>query len=192
MTDEVKAEETDQLDLGETGADTPAAEIARLQAETARLQEENARLSRERAELADLARRLQADFDNFRRRTREEAAELKRVAASGVVLDLLPALDNLERALGAGSSQSDPLYQGVALTREQLVAALVRGGLEPVPATGEAFDPRVHEAMERLPGEAGGEDGELIVAEELRRGYLFGGKLLRPSLVKVVPKGRRD
>lgn len=191
MTDEVKEQANDQPDPAEAG-DEQLAENARLQEENARLQGEIERLGREREELRDLARRLQADFDNFRRRTREEAAELKRTAAAGVVSELLPALDNLERALAAGADPADPLYQGVALTRDQLMAALTRAGLEPVPAAGTPFDPQVHEALERLSGEAEDGDGELVVAEELRRGYLFGGKLLRPSLVKVAPKGRRD
>ncbi|MDI6869943.1 MAG: nucleotide exchange factor GrpE [Bacillota bacterium] len=178
-------------------------EVARLEAEVASLREEVARLSHEREELADLARRLQTDFDNFRRRTREEALELRRTAAADLIRELLPALDNLERALAAAEAggEGEALRQGVALTRDQLFAALAGAGLEPIRAVGQRFDPELHEALERVevqPEEAaaaGGEpgtDSDLEVVAEFRRGYLVRGKLLRPSLVKVASRVRRD
>ncbi len=176
-------------------------EVERLRQEVGDLEEKVARLTREREELADLARRLQADFDNFRRRTREEMGELRRTAAADLIRELLPALDNLERALAAAGQGGDveTLRQGVALTRDQLFAALAGAGLEPVAAVGQRFDPALHEALERVddgPPAGGPEEGgapeELEVVEEFRRGYLVRGKLLRPSLVKVASKVRRD
>ncbi|HHW13854.1 MAG TPA: nucleotide exchange factor GrpE [Firmicutes bacterium] len=194
----------------EESAEALRQEVGRLEAEVQRLEGEVARLTRERDEIADLARRLRADFDNFRRRTREEAAELRLTAAAEVVRDLLPVLDNLERALAAAGQEGggEALRQGVALTRDQFFATLVAAGLEPVPAVGRRFDPTLHEALERteeVPGpdsagqretaaETAPPDGvpEFEVVEEFRRGYLLRGKLLRPSLVKVAPKVRRD
>lgn len=182
-----------------------AEEAAEALQEVARLKAEVERLAHERAELADLARRLQADFDNFRRRTRQEALEVRQAAAADLIREVLPALDNLERALAAAEAGGggEALRQGVALTRDQLFAALVGAGLEPIQAVGQRFNPELHEALERIepqPGEAlaegaptdGGPDEELEVVEEFRRGYLVHGKLLRPSLVKVAPKVRRD
>lgn len=162
----------------------------------AALEAEVARLNQERAELVELARRLQADFDNFRRRTREETLELRRTAAADLIRNLLPVLDNLDRALAASDVGSDGegLRQGVVLTRDQFFAALAAAGLEPVPAVGHGFDPALHEVLEKVEPEeaAGAGEAEFVVVEEFRRGYLLGGRLLRPSLVKVAPKVRRD
>lgn len=172
-----------------------ASEVTELRQMVTDLEAEADRLGRERDELLDRTLRLQADFDNFRRRTREEVAELRRTAAADLIRELLPALDNLDRALAAAEAEGDPgaLRQGVALTRDQLFVALAGAGLEPVPAVGQSFDPNLHEALERegppeAPGEAG-RPAELEVVEEYRRGYLVRGKLLRPSLVKVASKG---
>lgn len=175
-----------------------AGEVERLQEQVAALTAEVERLSHEREELMDLARRLQADFDNFRRRTREEAVEQRHTAAADLMRDLLPALDNLDRALEAGAQGGDAgtLRQGVALTRDQLFTALAAAGLEPVPAVGQRFDPNLHEALERAEAEGRGVASEgaqdLRVVEEFRRGYLVRGRLLRPSLVKVAATVRRD
>jgi molecular chaperone GrpE len=176
----------------------PGGEAMRRE-EVVRLEAEVERLSREREEWADLARRLRADFDQFRRRTREEALELRRTAAVDLLRELLPVLDNLERALAAPAAEDggEALRQGVVLTRDQLFAVLAAAGLEPIPAVGRPFDPELHEALERVEGDGetgpeGGFAGELVIVEEFRRGYLGRGKLLRPSLVKVAPKVWRD
>jgi molecular chaperone DnaK len=126
----------------ETGPE--AAGLDRLQAQVDGLEAEVERLTKEREEVLDLARRLQADFDNFRRRTREEAVELRQTAAADLMRELRPALDNLDRALAAGAQtgEGETLRQGVALTRDQLFATLAAAGLEPVPAVGQRFDPR--------------------------------------------------
>lgn len=176
-----------------------------LQQRIAALEAEIQQLTRERAEVLDLARRLQADFDNFRRRTREEMLELRRTAAFDLIRELLPALDNLDRALAsaAAGGEGSALLQGVTLTRDQLFATLAAAGLEPIAAVGQEFDPSLHEALERVDegpatreGEpaagAPGEPERLEVVEEFRRGYLVCGKLVRPSLVKVAPRVRRD
>lgn len=197
MTEEDKTT-AGEVAEGFSGTSEPA-EVdcaAEAEARAAALEAELARVSQERADMAELARRLQADFDNFRRRTREEALDLRRTAAANLILEILPALDNLDRALGVPGTvvDGDALRQGVALTRDQLFSALAGAGLEPVPAVGQKFDPQVHEALERVesgePGEAG--EVEHVVVEEFRRGYLLGGRLLRPSLVQVAPKVRRD
>lgn len=188
MTEELKDEGREPE--AASGED-PGAEVDRLAAEVERLEGEAARLARERDEALDAARRLRADFDNFRRRTRDEASELRMTAAADVIQGLLPVLDNLDRALTAAEQggEGEALRQGVALTRDQFFAALVAAGLEPVPAVGQKFDPTLHEALER-DGEA--PDQDLEVVEEFRRGYLLRGRLLRPSLVKVASKVRRD
>lgn len=144
-------------------------------------------LERLRAEKDDLQRalvRLQADFDNYRKRVdRERAAEHAR-ALGHAVEGLLPALDGFERALAA---HSDPAYEeyrkGFDLIYRQLLAALSRLGLERIEAVGMAFDPHVHQAVERVDSSEL-EDGTVIA--EMQAGYRFRDRVLRPAMVRVA------
>ena len=139
--------------------------------------------SREEASsyLDDL-RRVAADFDNYRKRTtREQATTLDR-AAERVVRELLPVLDTFDAALGtsAESESERQLLSGMISTREQLLAALEKEGLEVVPTVGEVFDPEIHEPV----GAPGGTN-DLVVASELRRGYRLRDRVLRPAMVML-------
>jgi molecular chaperone GrpE len=133
----------------------------------------------------DDLKRVAADFDNYRKRSmRENAATVDR-AAERVVRNLMPVLDTFDAAL-ATEPKTDTerqLYSGLIGTREQLLKALEAEGLEVVPTIGERFDPEVHEPV----GAPGG-SGELIVSEELRRGYTLKGKVLRAALVALEVK----
>lgn len=134
------------------------------------------------AEMQERHLRLRADFENFRRRAEREAAELRERAAEDLLRELLPIVDDIDRALGAGAGEG-ALREGLALIRRQLGAVLARAGLDPVEAVGERFDPNLHEAVARQ------ETADLppdVIVEEMRRGYRFRGRLLRPSLVKVT------
>jgi molecular chaperone GrpE len=129
--------------------------------------------------------RLQADFENFRKRTEREREEEGRYAAGALVARLLPVLDNLERALAspqAGDSDRG-LREGLALVHRQFLDELRRAGVRPVPAVGEPFDPVIHEAVETVEAEAGTID---TVVDELLRGYWFHDRLLRPAMVRVA------
>jgi len=135
------------------------------------------------------ALRLRADFDNYRKRAERERAEIERYALTDALRELLPVVDNLERALSAQSDASD-LRKGVEMIVRQLNELLKRFGLSPIPAVGERFDPAVHEAVFF-------EESESVtiptVAEELQRGYRLNERLLRPALVKVaVPRETTD
>jgi molecular chaperone GrpE len=139
--------------------------------------------SREEASsyLDDL-RRVAADFDNYRKRTtREQATTLDR-AAERVVRELLPVLDTFDAALGtsAETESERQLLSGMINTREQLLAALEKEGLEVVPTIGEPFDPEIHEPV----GAPGGTI-DLVVASELRRGYRLRDRVLRPAMVML-------
>jgi len=123
--------------------------------------------NRELEELNNRLLRLQADFDNFRRRSRQEKEELSQVVAYGVLKEFLPVLDNFERALAA-STQDAQLHAGVEMIYRQL--------------SGQ-FDPARHEAVMRVQ-DADQADG--LIVEELQKGYEMGGRILRPSMVKVV------
>lgn len=131
--------------------------------------------------------RLQAEFENFRKRQLREREEFNRQAKERVLGELPGIVDNLERALqhaGAAGAAPETLAQGVELVCKQLQEVLTRFGAEPISALGSLFDPRLHEAMARVETAGNPPDGTVI--EEYRRGYLLDGKVLRPALVAVA------
>lgn len=136
----------------------------------------------EAAELRDRHLRLLADFDNFRKRAERELEERTRYVLAEPIRELLPVLDNLERALAAQGAESD-LIRGVEMTARQFVDVLRRFGVEPVPAVGARFDPRRHEAVMSIESP---DVAEPTVVEELQRGYVLRDRLLRPALVRVA------
>jgi molecular chaperone GrpE len=131
--------------------------------------------------------RLQAEFENYRKRQQRDREELNRQAKERVLVELPGIVDNLERALrhaGAAGAAPETLAQGVELVCKQLQEVLTRFGAEPIAALGAVFDPRLHEAMARVATAGDPPDGTVI--EEYRRGYLLDGKVLRPALVAVA------
>jgi molecular chaperone GrpE len=141
-------------------------------------------LRRERDDLLDRLLRSAAEFDNYRKRTDRERRELSEAAAADLIRDLIPAIDDLERALAASIDGSDPaLRAGVELIHRQLMEALRRRGVEPFESVGQPFDPAWHEAIASEPAD-GRPDGE--ITGEIRRGYRIGSRLLRPAMVKVA------
>ena len=146
---------------------------------------ETARLRKERDELKDLLLRKSAEFDNYRKRTDRERATLSDSIAAGVLEELLPLLDDLERALkvDAASTGAETYRTGVELIQRQLAEIIRKRGVTPIEALGADFDPNYHQAVSYEPSE-GRRDGEVI--EEFRRGYMIGDRLLRPSMVKVA------
>ncbi len=130
--------------------------------------------------------RLRADFDNYRKRVERDQTELSRQAAAGIIRDLLPFLDNLERALQeSDESQTQAFRDGVALIYRQVMQVLQGAGLEPVECHGLPFDPESHQAVERHTSD---DYPDQTVMDELQKGYWFQGKLLRPALVRVAIK----
>lgn len=132
--------------------------------------------------------RRQADFENYKKRMERERAEGRARAHAVLVESLLPILDGFERALEAhGDASYEEHRKGFELIYRQLFDALARYGLEPIEALGKPFDPHLHHAVERVES-AEHDDGTVI--EEHQRGYLLGGKVLRPSMVRVAMKPR--
>ncbi|MFJ5758076.1 nucleotide exchange factor GrpE [Neobacillus sp. NPDC093182] len=128
--------------------------------------------------------RLQADFDNFRRRTRLDIEAGEKYKAQKLVTELLPTLDNFERALQieADNEQTRSLLQGMEMVYRSLVDALKKEGVEPIEAVGKEFDPNFHQAVMQ------GEDenfGSNIVSAEFQKGYMLKDRVIRPSMVKV-------
>lgn len=133
--------------------------------------------------------RIQADFDNFRRRSKQEYEQVCLCAGEDLIKKILPVVDSLERAVGCFTDNSDNCswQDGVQLTLKQFKDILKSEGVEPVASLNEVFDPSVHEAVMQ-------EDSETVetptVVAELQKGYKYKNKLLRPALVKVaIPKG---
>jgi molecular chaperone GrpE len=136
----------------------------------------------ERDEYLALAQRTQADFENYRKRVARESALSSERGAIKLARELLPALDNLDRALEA-ADKDDPLLQGVRLVREELDAALRRVGIESFAPTGEIFDPVLHEAVAHQPVD-GASSG--TVGEVYQPGYRLGDQIIRPARVVVA------
>lgn len=128
--------------------------------------------------------RLQADFDNFRRRSRIDLEASAKYRAQSLVTDLLPALDNFERALKmeVDNEQAKSLLQGMEMVYRSLLEALKNEGVEVIEAVGKEFDPHLHQAVMQAENENFGPN---IVVEEFQKGYLLKDRVIRPSMVKV-------
>jgi len=144
-----------------------------------------AEITRQRDEYYDRLLRKQAEFDNYRKRTDRERIQLSEAAAADLLTELLPLVDDMERALQAhaASDGGEAIRKGVELIHRQLVDMLRKRGVKPLDALGAEFDPHFHNAVSYEPAE-GRRDGEVV--EEFRRGYMLGDRLLRPAMVKVA------
>jgi len=166
----------------EQSATTPAAEDA------AALGAELEKLQAERNLLLDRMARLQAEFDNARKRAAREQQEYKDFALADALKNLLPILDSFDRALQTKVQKAEDFRSGVELIRKQLQDALEKLGLRPIPARGEPFDPRLHEAIEMVDSN---EVKDHHVLDELQRGYKLKDSLLRPSMVRVARNSKK-
>ncbi len=140
------------------------------------------KLKAERDALLDRLARLQAEFDNARKRAVREQQEFREFAAADVIRNFLPILDSFERALKAGGDAGD-FRGGVELIYRQFQDALQKSGVQAIVAVGQPFDPRVHEAIEMVDTT---EVPDHHVLEELQRGYKYKERLLRPAMVRVA------
>jgi molecular chaperone GrpE len=141
----------------------------------------------QRDEYLALAQRTQADFENYRKRVAREAAAAQERGAIALAKELLPALDNLDRAVeeAAVADTHESLLAGVKLVRSELKAALARAGIESFSPAGEQFDPAVHEAVATAPQPAGGAASGTVV-EVYQLGYRLGENVIRPARVVVA------
>lgn len=153
----------------ENGADDPAKRAEKLEAD---LQEKDAQLLR-----------LRADFDNFRRRSAKEREELAAVVTQGILSDMLPLLDNFERALAAEGSDLESFRAGVSMIYKQMQETLAKNGLEVIDTEGKKFDPNFHQAVMRVQDPEKEDD---TIEQELQKGYMACGRVIRPSMVQVV------
>lgn len=144
--------------------------------------EELGKLRAERDALLDRLARAQADFDNARKRAAREQQEYRDYALADTIKSILPVLDSFDRAL-LHNAEAGEFRSGIELINKQLHDVLVKLGLRPIPAKGEPFDPRLHEAVEMV-DTAEAEDHQVL--DELQRGYKLKDRLLRPAMVRVA------
>ncbi len=143
---------------------------------------ERDRALKEKAELQDLLQRRQAEFDNFRRRTERERAELLDYGTMDVLKALLPVLDDFERALKVESADKEHA-RGIELIYQRLLETLKKLGLEPISSEVPLFNPHIHHAVEMVDTK---DHPDQTILEEYQRGYYYKGRLLRPAMVKVA------
>ena len=167
----------------ETGDDATSSGVDEAEA---RIADDLDELRRERDELLDLSRRLQADFENFRKRMLRDQTEHTERATAGLVERLLPVLDNFELAIGSMErvDVDDQVRKGIELVFAGLTDVLTAEGLERIEALDAPFDPNEHEAVLHDDG-----DAEPRVAEVLRSGWRLKGRVVRPAMVKVTREG---
>jgi molecular chaperone GrpE len=162
-------------DSAGSGAGAPGATVAPAPIEA---------LQREKDALQDRLLRTAAEFDNYRKRMDRERRDLAEYAAADIIRDLLPIVDNFERALQAPASpEADAVRRGIELIHKQMLDLLKKRGVTPIEALGTDFDPNFHQAVIH---EASADHREGEVMQELQRGYLLGDRLLRPAMVKVA------
>jgi molecular chaperone GrpE len=143
---------------------------------------ERDRLAAEKSDLSDRLLRTRAEFDNARRRAERERSDYLQFAAMDLVRDILPILDDFERALNVETADRN-YAKGVELIYQRLYETVKKMGLEPIETAGKQFDPNLHQAVERV--QTKDADDQAILSE-FQRGYKFKGKLLRPAMVKVA------
>lgn len=175
MADDTQEQDTNQEPNAAGIEEDPDSQIAALTAE-------RDRLLAEKAELKDRLLRAMADFDNFRRRADRDRSEFVQFAAMEVVRDLLPIVDDFQRAMKVETADKE-YAKGIELIYQRLFETLKKAGLEPMEASGKPFDPNLHQAVDRQQSE---ELPDQTVLEEYQSGYNFKGKLLRPAMVKVA------
>ena len=178
--DEEELAKADGQDQAKTDDSPEAYDVAwtALQAQVEELKKEN-------ASLKDQMLRKAAEFDNFRKRSERERSEVYKRAKKDVLVDLLPVLDNFERAMlsMSESMENDAFTQGVELIYKQFNDLLKRFGVEPIETVGKPFDPHLHEAVMMEPTDE--YEANTIIAE-FQKGYTLGDQLLRPAQVKVA------
>ncbi len=178
---EPESEEREPVTPSELSAEPEADHEAKLEHDL----EELAAKAQKADEYLELAQRTKADFENYRKRAAREAGAAQERGVVKLALELLPAVDNLDRALAAtdGAEDSDTLSSGIKVVHSEVIAALARMGIEPYSPVGERFDPQHHEAVAQQPVD-GAEPGTIV--EVYQRGYRLRDSVLRPARVVVA------
>jgi len=177
-------------EMAQEAAEQPVEETTETETEPAEVtvedvpaEDDTAALEAQLKEKSDRILRLQADFENFRRRTAKEKEELAAVITQNLLTDLLPLLDNFERAMAVEQTDGEAFQKGVEMIFTQLREVLDKHGLEGIEAEGKPFDPNVHQAVMRVEN-PDVEDG--TITQVLQKGYQAKGRVIRPAMVQVA------
>lgn len=182
--DEAEAAQEDAAEGSEEEApEEAAAAEAAMQEEIEALKGQVDGLNKDLQEKKDRLLRLQADFDNFRRRSAKEREEISAIVTQNFCKDMLPLLDNFERAMAAETKDVEAFQKGVEMIFTQFQEILKKNGLEHIEPIGQKFDPNFHQAVMRVEDPDKEDD---TVAQELQKGYMVKGRVIRPSMVQVV------
>ncbi|MCY7768428.1 nucleotide exchange factor GrpE [Bacillus haynesii] len=192
MAEEKQTEElNEQEELNETEAETAEAEQTAAEADATAEDTQTEMLEKQLKELQESLEekenkllRVQADFENYKRRARLDLEAAEKYRSQRIISELLPALDNFERALqlDPDNEQTKSLLQGMEMVHRQILEALKNEGVEQIPSVGEQFDPNLHQAVMQVEDEAYESNA---VVEELQKGYKLKDRVIRPSMVKV-------
>jgi len=185
--DDMENQNSENENLGNTNEDIKEMSNEELFLEYTKTQELLKEKEESEKQIQAQFQRLQADFENFRKRTIKEKEDMRSLAARGIMEDLLPVLDNIHRALEAGKQKGDleNFIQGIEMINSQFWDVLQSKGLECIDCKGKEFDPEIHQAvMQKEVTDS--EDN--IVLDEVQKGYLLNGKMIRPSMVSVSKK----
>ncbi len=179
--EEMTAETAEEQLVEDAAETTPSPETET--AEAAPVEDKAAALDAELKEKRDRILRLQADFENFRRRTAKEKEELAAVITQNILGDLLPLLDNFERAMAVEQTDGEAFQKGVEMIFTQLREVLDKHGLQSIEAEGQTFDPNFHQAVMRVE-DSDAPDG--TITQVLQKGYQAKGRVIRPAMVQVA------
>ena len=163
--------------------ETPHQEEAPPEDETELLKKQVEKLTSDLQEAGGDLKRLRADFENFRRRTAKEKEEVADVISQEIIRDMLPLLDNFERAMATDDKGSENFRKGVEMIFTQFVGILKKHGMEPIETKDAKFDPAFHQAVMRVQNP---DLEDETIAAELQKGYIVKGRVIRPSMVQVV------
>ena len=179
LTDEA----ADEIPAADTGAEDAETDETAPEEEENSPEKELAELKAKLADTEDQFKRLSADFENFRRRSVKEKSEVGDVVTQNILRDMLPLLDNFERAMSVGASDGEGFRKGMEMIFSQFKETLQKQGLEVIDTAGAKFDPNFHQAVMRVE-DAESEDD--TIKQELAKGYIVKGRVIRPSMVQVV------
>ncbi len=183
MPDWLKKLRVKEYDAAKDAKESPASEEPAADSEAGEAPGEAEQLQQALKEKEDQYLRLQAEYANFRRRTTKEKEELAAVVTQNILTDMLPLLDNFDRAMVAESADLDAFKKGIEMIYGQFQDVLKKNGLELIQTEGTTFDPNFHQAVMRVENPEMEDDQ---IAQELQKGYIVKGRVIRPSMVQVV------
>ena len=183
MPDWLKKLRVKEYDAAKDAKESPASEEPAADSEAGEAPGEAEQLHQALKEKEDQYLRLQAEYANFRRRTTKEKEELAAVVTQNILTDMLPLLDNFDRAMAAESADLDAFKKGIEMIYGQFQDVLKKNGLELIQTEGATFDPNFHQAVMRVENPKMEDDQ---IAQELQKGYIVKGRVIRPSMVQVV------